>query len=95
MPRPPSGHRGAALVDYVGAVLAVGLLMLALVAVREHRPERRPPIDPVAHVAALVRPVTVPRPPRSRPPAAPRPPRPRPAPPPRPSVLTPVWAVGW
>ena len=35
--------------------------MLALVAVREHRPARRPPVDPVAHVRALVAPVTVPR----------------------------------
>lgn len=90
-----AGHRaGAATVDYLGAVLAVGVLMLALVAVREHRPERRPPIDPVAHLAAPLRTVTTPRPraaprPRSARPRARRPPRPRP------TVIAPVWAVGW
>lgn len=93
---------GAALIDYIGAVLAVGLLLLALMAVREHRPERRPPVDPVAHVAALVRPPPVAPRPRTGP-VVRRPPRPRTAPtrprrppaPPRPVVLAPGWAVGW
>ncbi len=53
--------RGSATVEYVGALVAVGVLMLGLVAVREHRPQRRPPVDPVGHVGALVAPVRVPR----------------------------------
>lgn len=64
-------RRGMAAVDYLGAILVVGLLMLALVAVREHRASRRPPVDPVAHVATLVRPITIPRP-RATVPRAPR-----------------------
>jgi hypothetical protein len=87
--------RGSTTAEYVGAILVVGLLMLALVAVREHRPERRPPIDPVARIAELVR---TPRivPPRPRPPASrPRPHRPRKPRPPRPGVLVPGWAIGW
>jgi len=90
--QPPAA--GSVTVEYVGVLVAVGVLMLALVAVREHRPERRPPVDPVAHVRALVAPVRVPR---VRRPAttAPRRPR-RPAPPrPRATVRAPVWAVGW
>lgn len=87
--------RGAAAVDHIGAVVAVGLLMLALVAVREHRPQRRPPVDPVAAVAALVRPAPVVRAPRPRSATRPRPPRPRRPPPARPAVLVPGWAVGW
>jgi hypothetical protein len=94
---------GAALVEYVGAVVAVGVLMLALVAVREHRPERRPPIDPVAHLVAPLPPPAVRRPrpaarvrpvPRVRP-ARPSNARPRRPPRPRPTVMAPTWAVGW
>jgi hypothetical protein len=85
---------GAATVDYLGAVLAVGVLMLALVAVREHRPERRPPIDPVAHLAAPLRTVTIPHP-RAAPRTRPVRPRPRRPPRPRATVIAPVWAVGW
>ena len=83
------------MVEYVGAVTAVGVLMLALVAVREHRPQRHPPVDPVAHIRALVAPVPVPRvraAPVSR---AVRPHRRRAPPKPRPIVIVPVWAVGW
>jgi hypothetical protein len=92
------GRAGSATAEYVGAILTVGLMMLALVALREHRPQRRPPIDPVAHVGALVRPAPVPRvrpaiPPRVAAPSRPRAPR-RP-PPPRAAVLVPGWAVGW
>jgi len=92
------GHgRGSATADYLGAVLAVGLMLLALTAVREHRPQRRPPIDPVAEIGALVRPPPVvrlraPRPPGAAPPRRRAPRRP---PPPRPTVLVPGWAVGW
>ena len=85
------------MAEYVAAILAVSLLMLALVAVRPHQPQRRPPIDPVRHVGALVRPVPVPRitvPPPSGPPR-PRRAAPRPAPPPRATVLVPGWAIGW
>ena len=66
-------HRGSATVDYLAAVAAVGLLLLALVAVREHRPERRPPVNPVARIGALVRPPSVPRPPAAAPSGPPRP----------------------
>lgn len=87
---------GSATVDYLGAVAAVGLLLLALLVVREHRPERRPPLNPVATVAALVRPAPIVRPPAPARPARPRPPRrPRPPGPPRPTVLAPIWAMGW
>lgn len=95
---PAHPRSGAALVEYIGAVVAVGVLMLALVAVREHRPQRRPPVDPVAHVAALVKPITVPRVrttpahPRT---TLPRPRAPRPPRPPGVTVMTPGWAVGW
>jgi hypothetical protein len=90
-------RRGSATVDYLAAVAAVGLLLLALVAVREHRPQRRPPVNPVAHIGALVRLAPVPRPPLAEP-TVPRPPRPRPPrhpPPPRVTVLSPSWAIGW
>ncbi len=88
------GPRGSVTVEYVGVLVAVGVLMLALVAVREHRPERRPPVDPVAHVRALVAPVRVPR---VRRPATGETRRPRRVTlrPPRPTVRAPVWAVGW
>ncbi len=86
-----------AAVDYVGAILVVGLLMLSLVVVREHRAARRPPVDPVANIAALVRPVTVPRPRATtpRPPrATPRRRAPRPPVPERAIVHPPGWVVG-
>ena len=76
-PMSASVQRGSATVDYLAAVAAVGLLMLALVVVREHRPHRRPPVNPVAHIGALVRPPSIPRPPvevpRPRPRARARP----------------------
>jgi hypothetical protein len=89
--------RGSATGEYVAAILAVGLLMLALLAVRPHQPERRPPIDPVREVGALVRPAPVPRVAAPRATAAPRPRRTvrRPSAPPRPTVLVPGWATGW
>jgi hypothetical protein len=78
-------------------VAAVGLMMLALVAVREHRPSRRPPVSPVAHIAALVRPPPLPPRLRAGPPAVRRPPvhRPPRTAPARARVLAPVWAIGW
>ena len=83
--------------DYLAAVAAVGLLLLALVAVREHRPERRPAVNPVGHIGALVRPPAVRRPPAAAPSGHPRPDTrpPRRPPPPRVTVLSPSWAVGW
>ena len=57
--------------------------MLGLVAVHDHRPQRRPPVDPVAHVRALVAPIARPRAaPRARGgrAARPAPPRRPPAP---------------
>jgi hypothetical protein len=89
--------RGSSTAEYIGVVGAVALLMLALLAVREHHPERRPPVDPVAHVAELLRApwVSRPRPPAPARPRPPRPRRPRPPAPPRPTVLVPSWAIGW
>ena len=88
---------GSALAEYLGVVVAVGVLLLGLLALREHQPSRTPPIAPVERLAGLV---AVPRPaprPRVRPRAAhrPRPPRPRAPRPQRPRVLVPGWAVGW
>ena len=73
-----SVQRGSATVDYLAAVAAVGLLLLALVVVRQHQPHRRPPVNPVAHIGALVRPPSIPRPPAVAPSAPPAPTR-RPA----------------
>jgi hypothetical protein len=89
--------RASATADYLGAVATVALLLLALTVVREHRPERRPPVDPVGHIAQILRPPPVARP-RTATPVRPRPPRPRrlrPPAPPRPTVLVPGWVVGW
>lgn len=86
--------RGSVTVEYLGVLVAVGALMLALVAVREHRPERRPPVDPVAHVRELVAPARLPRVRRPATGEARRPRRGTPRPP-RPAVRAPVWAVGW
>jgi hypothetical protein len=88
---------GSALAEYLGVVVAVGVLMLGLLALREHEPSRTPPIAPVERLARLI---AVPRPAprprvRPRPAARPRPPRAAPARPPRPKVLVPGWAVGW
>lgn len=88
------GASGSATADYLAAVLAIGLLLLALTALREHRPQRRPAVDPVAHLRELVARPPVPRSAADvrRDPAAPRP---RPPRPPRPTVLAPTWASGW
>jgi hypothetical protein len=88
-------RRGTALVEYIGAVVVVGAVMLGLIAVRPHHPSRTPPVQPVDRLGALVAappPPRVVRPPRPAAPRRPRPPRPRP---PRPTVLVPGWAVGW
>jgi hypothetical protein len=89
-------RRGSALIEYVGAVVAVGMVMLGLLALRPHQPARTPPIAPVDRLGGLVAPAPPPprvaAPPRPRAPRPPRPPRPRP---PRPTVLVPGWAVGW
>jgi hypothetical protein len=90
-----SVQRGSATVDYLAAVAAVGLLLLALVVVRQHQPHRRPPVNPVAHIGALVRPPSIPRPPVKVPAGPPRPRPPRRPPRPGVTVLTPSWAVGW
>lgn len=90
-----AARHGSALIEYVGMVTAVGVLMLALVSVHEHRPQRHPPVDPVAHIRALVAPTPIPR--VRRAPAVGATPRPgrRSPPKPRPTVIAPVWAVGW
>ncbi len=90
-----SPSRGSALVEYVGAVTAVGVLMLALVTVHEHRPQRHPPVNPVAHIRALVAPAPIPRVRRAPVMGATPRPRRRSPPKPRPIVIAPVWAVGW
>lgn len=92
--RAPAGA-GSAAAEYLGSITAVGLMMLALIAVREHQPHRRPPIDPVARIGAIVRPPPVIRAPRVRPRGPAVPARPRRPGRPRPTVLAPVWAIGW
>ena len=96
MRRAPRGS-GSALAEYLGVVVAVGVLLLGLLALREHEPSRTPPIAPVERLGGLVAaPKPTPRP-RARPrvPARPRPPRAARPRPPRPRVLVPGWAVGW
>ncbi len=94
-----TAHRhGSALVEYVGAVVVVGAVMLGLIAVRPHHPARTPPVQPVDRLGALVAappPPRVVRPARPAAPRAPRAPRPPRQRPPRPTVLVPGWAVGW
>jgi hypothetical protein len=88
-------RRGTAMVEYIGAVVVVGAVMLGLIAVRPHHPSRTPPVRPVDRLGVLVAappPPRVVRPPRPAAPRRPRAPRPRP---PRPTVLVPGWAVGW
>lgn len=89
-----AGRRGSALVEYLGAVVVVGAVMLGLIAVRPHHPSRTPPVQPVDRLAGLVA-APPPRVIRPAGPAAPRRPRPPRAHPPRPTVLVPGWAVGW
>lgn len=91
------GAGGSAVADYLGVVAAVGVMMLALVTVREHHPSRHPPVDPVAHIAAILRPAPSQPRPRATPRVVRRPPvhRPRRAARPRATVLAPVWAIGW
>ena len=87
--------RGSALVEYLGAVVVVGMVMLGLLALRPHQPARTPPIAPVDRLGGLV--ATPPPPQVARParPRAPRPRRPSRPRPPRPTVLVPGWAIGW
>jgi hypothetical protein len=93
----PGARRGSAVADYLGAVAAVGVMMLALVAVREHQPHRRPPVNPVARIVSVLGLPAAPPRIRISPPAPRRPPvhRPPRAVRPRPTVLAPVWAIGW
>jgi hypothetical protein len=90
-----SVQRGSATVDYLAAVAAVGLLLLALVVVRQHQPHRRPPVNPVARIGALVRPPSIPRPPAVVPSGPPRPRPPRRPPRRGVTVVIPSWAGGW
>ncbi|MGD9696831.1 MAG: hypothetical protein AB7V42_14365 [Thermoleophilia bacterium] len=70
----------------------MALLMLALLTVKAQRPERRPPVDPIEHIRALVRePVVVVRRPARPVARRPAPARPRRPPAPRPTALVPVW----
>ena len=88
-------RNGSALVEYLGAVVAVGAVMLGLIAVRPHQPARTPPIAPVDRLGILVATPPPPRAVRPARPAAPRRPRPARPRPPRPTVLVPGWATGW
>jgi hypothetical protein len=89
------GRRGSALVEYLGAIVVVGMVMLGLLALRPHQPSRTPPVEPVDRLRALVMPPAAPRvdrPARATRPRPRRPARPRQL---RPTVLVPGWAVGW
>lgn len=88
-------QRGSTTAEYVGIVLVLLLVFLALVAVRSTTLGRRAPVRPLPAVLRLIQaplaPIAVP--PRPRRPDAPRsrrPARPRPA---QPTVLLPPWAV--
>ena len=38
-----AGRRGSALIEYLGAVVVVGMVLLGLMALRPHQPSRTPP----------------------------------------------------
>ncbi|HMO01218.1 MAG TPA: hypothetical protein PKD59_17530 [Miltoncostaeaceae bacterium] len=88
-------RRGSALVEYLGAVVVVGAVMLGLIALRPHHPSRTPPVQPLDRLGVLVAAPPPPRVARAPRPARPRPPRPARPRPPRAAVLVPGWAVGW
>ena len=90
-----AARHGSAMVEYLGAVVVVGVVMLGLIALRPHHPSRTPPVEPVDRLRALVMPPPAPRVARPARPPAPRPRRPARPRPPRPTVLVPGWAVGW
>lgn len=88
-------QRGSTTAEYVGIVIVVVLVFLALVTVRSTTLGRRAPVRPLPAVLRLIQaplaPIAVPpRPGRPDAPRARRPPRPRPA---QPTVLLPPWAV--
>lgn len=92
--RQPARQRGAGAVEYLGVVAAVGVLLVGLTAVGEHRVARRPPVDPLPQITQLLRAPPVARAPRARP-VAPSP-RPRPRakrPRPRATVTVPRWVI--
>lgn len=88
-------QRGSTTAEYVGIVIVVVLVFLALVAVRSTTLGRRAPVRPLPAVLGLIQaplaPITVP--PRARRPDAPRPRRPARPGQPQPTVLLPPWAV--
>ena len=51
---PSGGRRGASVVEYLGAVAAVGLVMLGLLVVRPYAVPRRDPVGAVPYVVRLL-----------------------------------------
>ena len=89
-------QRGSTTAEYVGIVIVIALVMLALVTVREATLGRTAPVRPLPAILRLIeaplKPITprpAARPAHPRAPRAPRPPRPAP-----PSVLLPPWVSG-
>lgn len=89
-------QRGSTTAEYVGIVIVIALVMLALVTVREATLGRTAPVRPLPAILRLIeaplKPITprpTARPARPRGPRAPLPPRPAP-----PSVLLPPWVSG-
>lgn len=88
-------QRGSTTAEYVGIVIVVVLVFLALVVVRSTTLGERAPVRPLPAVLRLIQAPLAPiaAPPRARRPDAPRArraPRPRPA---QPTVLLPPWAA--
>lgn len=88
-------QRGSTTAEYVGIVIVVVLVFLALVAVRSATLGRRAPVRPLPVVLRLIQapldPITRPAAPRRPGASRPRrPPRPRPG---APTVLLPPWAA--
>lgn len=89
-----SRSRGASVVEYIGAIAAVGLLMLSLIVVKQYVVRGRDPVGAVPYVVRILGEQTrALDPPKKVTPARPRKPAKRRPGPPQPAVIVeiPEW----
>ena len=87
-----SRQRGGGAVDYLAIIGVVSTLFVGLTTLVPHRPDRRPPVNPIPAIVRLLGTPLAnlePRPVTPRPPGRPRPPR-RPPRRPKPPVTIPL-----